>query len=80
MSGFFFKAMVQAGFLLGLGTWVVAPRMGRGLGGVPGPDGAMADGATTAAENWQEVGVQLGGDSKGRGGVLDNGGVHVAIT
>ena len=34
MSGFFFKAVVQAVLLFGLDTWVVTPCMGRDLGGV----------------------------------------------
>ena len=33
MSGFFFKAMVQAVFLFGLDIWVFNPCMGRALGG-----------------------------------------------
>ena len=33
MSGFFFKAVVQAVRLLGLETWLVTPRMGKSLGG-----------------------------------------------
>ena len=32
VSGFFFKAVVQAVFIFGLETWVVTPRMGRDLG------------------------------------------------
>ena len=34
LSGFFFKAVAQAVLLFGSETWVVAPRMGRLLGGV----------------------------------------------
>ena len=33
MSGFFFKAVVQAVLLFGAETWVVTPRMGQFLGG-----------------------------------------------
>ena len=33
MSGFFFKAVVQAVLLFGTETWVVTPHMGRVLGG-----------------------------------------------
>ena len=32
VSGFFFKAMVQAVLILGVETWVVTPRTGRVLG------------------------------------------------
>ena len=34
MTGFFFKAVVQAVLLFDLDTWVVTPYMGRDLGGV----------------------------------------------
>ena len=33
VSGFFFKAMVQAVLIFGSETWTVTPRMGRDLGG-----------------------------------------------
>ena len=33
MSGFFFKAVIQAVLLFVLETWVVTPCMGRDLGG-----------------------------------------------
>ena len=33
VSGFFFKAVVQAVFLFGSETWVVTPRMGRSMRG-----------------------------------------------
>ena len=33
--GMFFKALVQAVLILGAETWVMTPRMGRDLGGVP---------------------------------------------
>ena len=33
VSGFFFKDMVQAVLLFGAENWVVAPRMGKALGG-----------------------------------------------
>ena len=33
VSGFFFKAVVQAVLLFGTETWVVTPHMGRVLGG-----------------------------------------------
>ena len=33
VSGFFFKALVQAVLLSGLETWVVTPRMGKAPGG-----------------------------------------------
>ena len=32
------------------------------------------------AEKLQEVGVHLGNNGNGRGGVLDNGGVHLETT
>ena len=32
MSGFFFKALVQAVLVFGSETWVVTPHMGRALG------------------------------------------------
>ena len=35
VSGFFFKSMAQAVLLLGSETWVVTPRIGRALGGLP---------------------------------------------
>ena len=34
VSGFFFKAVVQAVLLFGAETWVVTPLMGKALGGV----------------------------------------------
>ena len=33
VSGFFFKAMIQAVMLFGAETWVIIPRMGTALGG-----------------------------------------------
>ena len=41
--GLFFKAVVQSVLLLGAETWVVTPRMGWFLGGVPGPGGMTVD-------------------------------------
>ena len=43
VSKFFFKLVVQSVLLFGTETWVVTPLMGRVLGGVPGPGGAMID-------------------------------------
>ena len=44
VSGFFFKAVVQAVLLFGSETWVFTPRMGKALGGGSVPGGDMADG------------------------------------
>ena len=33
MSGFYFKAVIQAVLLFGAETWVVTPHMGKALGG-----------------------------------------------
>ena len=44
VSGFFFKALVQAVLLFGSETWVFTPRMGKALGGGSVPGGDMADG------------------------------------
>ena len=39
MSGFFFKSVVQLVLLFGAENWVVTPRIGQALGGVPVPGG-----------------------------------------
>ena len=49
VSVFFFKAMVQLILIFGAETWVVIPRIGRVLGGVPGLSGTAIDGAAPAA-------------------------------
>ena len=50
VSGLFFKSVVQAVLLFGSETWVVTPRMGSSLGGVPGPGGETSYGTAPAAE------------------------------
>ena len=56
---------------------MVTPSMVRVMGGVPEPGGAASDRAATAAENRREVGVHLGRNGKGGGGVSDYRGVYL---
>ena len=78
VSGFFFKAMVQAVLLFKSETWMVNPCMGKALGGGSDPGGEMADGTAPAEDTGREVEMHLGSNGKGGGGVIDNGGIHQA--
>ena len=44
VSGFFFKAVIQAVLIFRAETWVVTPRMGMALGGVSDPGDETVDG------------------------------------
>ena len=44
MYTFYFKAVVKLVLLFSLEIWVVTSRIGRALGGVPGPGGKTSDG------------------------------------
>ena len=74
----FFKAVVQAVLLFGSETWVVTPRMGKALGGGSGPGDETVDGTAPVEDTGQGVDIHLGGDGKGGGGVLDDGGIYLA--
>ena len=43
VSRFFFRAVVHLVLIFGAETWVIAPRMGRVLGGVPVTGGATVE-------------------------------------
>ena len=78
VSGFFFKAVVQAVLLFGSENWVVTLLMGKALGGVSGPGGKTVDGTAPAEDTGWEVDIHLSGDGKEEGRVLDDGRIHPA--
>ena len=78
MSGFFFKAVVQAVLLFGSETWVVTPHIGKALGGVSGPGGETVDGKAPSEDTRQEGDIYLVGNGKVGEGVIDDGGIHPA--
>ena len=78
VSGFFFKAMIQAVLLFGADTWLVTPPHGQVPGGVSDPDGNTADGTATAEDNGRDVEIHLGGSGKGGDRVLHDGGIRQA--
>ena len=81
VSGFFFKAVVQAMLLFGLETWVVIPRTGWALGEFQYQVARrLMGGGDPTAETWWELEVHLDGGGKGGGGVLDDGGINSAMT
>ena len=49
---------------------------GKGPGGGSGPGGKTSDGMARADETGEDVNIYLGGESKGGGGVPDDGGLH----
>ena len=62
VSGFFFKAVVQAVLLFGSDTWVVTPHMGKDLGGCLDPGGKTVEGEAPVEDSGREVDIHLGGD------------------
>ena len=54
--------------------------MGKFLGRFIVPGGEVADRASSAVENLLVVGLHLGDNGKGEGGVPDDGGVHSETT
>ena len=70
--------MVQAVLPFVSETWVVTPLIGKSLGGVSDPGGKTAYSTAPSEDTGREVEIHLVGNSKGGGGVLDNGGIHKA--
>ena len=52
--------------------------MGKALGGVSGLVVDTVDRKALVEYNGRKVDIHLGGDGKGGGGVLDDGGIHLA--
>ena len=55
---------------------VVTPRVGKALGGGSGPGVKTADRTAPVEDTGREVGIHIGGDSKGRGKVIEDGGIY----
>ena len=75
--GTFFKSVVQVILLFGYETWVLTPRMGQTLGGVPSQDGRLSDSKITVAATWRHMIVApppMGSD--GGGGAGGSGGIY----
>ena len=63
--------------LFGSKNWVVTPRMGKALGGDPGPGVKTVDGTALAEDTIWEVEIHLDGDGKGGGRVIENGRINL---
>ena len=64
--------------LVGSMNWVVTARMGKALGGDPGPGVKTVDGTALAEDTIWEVEIHLDGDCNGVGRERDSGGRHPA--
>ena len=62
VSGFFLNTAVQVVLLFRSDNWVKKTRIGKALGGVPGPGVKTADRTATVEETKREVYIHLGGD------------------